>query len=112
MKVIVILVFALVVAAILVLAPQNADASEWDLLVPDAAGVMIPMDGGIEATQLECASWNVATALDRRVWLDLIEPVTDFGAGASIDITPGGAACIGVGKRDVVFGYAGLHGVF
>jgi len=112
MKVIVILVFALVVAAILVLAPQNADASEWDLLVPDAAGLMMPMDGGIEATQIECASWHVWDALDRRVWLDLFEPATNFGAGASLDIVPDGAACVGVGKRDVWFGYAGLHVVF
>ena len=112
MKAIVIIIFALVVAAIIALSPHNADASEWDLLVPDAAGLMMPMDGGIEATQIECASWNVARLLERRCWLDLFEPATNFGAGASIDIVPDGAACVGVGKRDVVFFYGGAHVVF
>ena len=112
MKAIVIIIFALVIVAIIVLSPQNADASEWDLLVPDAAGLMMPMDGGIEATQIECASWNVARLLERRCWLDLFEPVTNFGAGASIDIVPDKPACVGGGKRDVWFAYAGIHVVF
>jgi len=95
--------------AVLLLLATVAFAGDFDFLVPDAAGLMLPMDGGIEATQIETASWNVAEVFDRRAWLDLFEPVTDFGVGASVDITPGGAASVGVGYRDRLFAYAGVH---
>jgi len=67
-------------------------------------------DGGIPATTIECASWNVATALDRRVWLDILDPLDEPGAGASIDIVGGAPACVGGGYRGATFfGYVGVH---
>ena len=109
MKTIVLLVLMIVVAAILLLAPHNADAGELDWMVPDAVGVVIPADGGVSATQIETASWRVGEVLERRVWLDLLAPVSDLGAGASIDIVPGGMPCVGIGYRDRLFGFAGVH---
>ena len=110
MKAIVILVLALVVAAILVLAPHNADAADYAWLEPDAIGAVQVADGAIPATTLECASWHVADALSRRVWFDLLDPLTAPGIGGSIDLTPGGAACVGGGYRGArFFGYVGIH---
>ena len=92
----------MMIAALLLLA-TCAFAGDFDFLMPDAAGLMLPMDGGVEATRIETASWHVVSALDRRVWLDLFEPLSDFGVGGSIDVVPDKMPCIGAGKRDVWF---------
>ena len=102
----------LMIVGLLLLA-TCAFCADYDWLAPDAVGVVQVTDGSIPATRIECASWNVATALERRVWLDLLDPLDAIGVGASIDVTPGSLTCAGGGYRGSnFFAYFGVHAAF
>ena len=100
----------IVVAALLLLAAPLAAADFWAEFDPDAAIVAEPV--GVDRDSLFGASKIIdeaACLAHRRVWGDLFQPLDDLGAGLSVDIVPGKAACAGVGWQREWFGYVGGH---
>ena len=101
----------LLTLAALLAAPAFAEL-DWADLAPDAGIMARPMDGGTTGQNLEGVSWVVARPelLDaRRVWFDLLTPTNMMGFGGSVDVVPGGPACIGGAWRGRWFGYVGAH---
>jgi hypothetical protein len=97
-------IVVLVLTAALIIA-LPADAQTLDLLAPDAA--LVAQSGAGET--IDGASWSVATVHGHRLWADLIDPRGTWGLGASADLSPGGAACVGGGWREGFVVYYGLH---
>lgn len=91
--------------ALLAAAPAAAQGLTFGDLEPDAA--LLAQTGAGET--IDGAAWSVATVYGHRAWVDLIDVREDWGIGASADLSPGGAACAGVGYRGGVIVYYGLH---
>lgn len=85
----------LIVMVLMAAAAGIATAAETpDALAPDAAVIARPLDG---SDAISGASWTVAEIARRRVWFDWLQPLDAWGAGISVDLSPGAAAAIGGG---------------
>jgi len=94
----------IVLAALLLAAPLAAD-DLGALLDPDAA--LIAQEWG--GAQLTAVSWQVAEAGGHRLWADLLQPMSRWGVGLSIDLVPGRAVCFGGGYQRKPLVYVGGH---
>ena len=95
----------LIALAALALIAAPAGAFDWEALAPDAA--LVAHTGAGET--VDGAAWQVGAVAGHRAWADLIDPRGTWGLGLSADLSPGGAACAGVGWRSGLLVYYGLH---
>jgi len=90
----------------LLLAASAAPGQDLAALEPDAALIAHGLNG---AGSLAGAGWRVAEVYGRRFWIDVLEPTETWGLGASADLSPGRAACLGCGYHRGWLGYVGVH---
>jgi len=97
--------FVTLVALLMLLAAPTVADDLAAALDPDAA--LIAQQWGGDS--LTAVSWHIATVARHRLWADLLQPMSRWGAGLSADLVPGRAVCVGGGYQQEWLVYVGAH---